>query len=182
MKKSTFLVLGVCSSLLLTGCDSPLKGEGGLLGNNYASYEVHLYDADFNHTEEIEAQYDSEGKLKRLELYMVFDQKTKQSDCDSWERSNLDAVDLNYDGVDAGCKITDKGAKVYYVMTDESLEDGYLKDGEDYDFDFEDVYYMFKTEEKAKETIDEYIEMCKENEVEYNDDNYVVIDGKKTGW
>lgn len=178
MKRNVFLILILCSLLIVTGCNNPFSKE-----DNYSSYEIHHYDTDFNHTEEIVAKYDSEGKLKKLEMYMVYDQIKEQSDCDEWEQRHSDIVDLTYPEVEISCTITNKGTKIYYVMTDKSLEAGYLTNNDDYySLDFTEMYIPFKDESSAKETIQKNIDNYKQQGIEYNDQNYVVIDGKKTGW
>ena len=64
-----------------------------------------------------------------------------------------------------------------------SIEDGYLseEDGH-YNFSLEYIYPKLKDEEMAKESVQELINMSKENNLEFNDQNYAVIDGVKTGW
>jgi len=152
MKKSVFLALSLCSLLLITGCENPLSEGGSENSSNssseYSLYEIHYFDEDFNHTEEIEAAYDKNGNLKKLEMYMVYPEITDDDGCNSWRRNYHDIVDLDYPGVEATCTITDKGGKLYYAMTDESLKAGYLSDeNENYRLDFENQYELLSYEE-----------------------------------
>lgn len=177
MKKVLLFTFGLCSLFLITGCGANENEE-----ENYSVYEWHSYDSTFKHTEDFIAKYDDNGNLKYLESITVWD-KEKNRSCDALNKTTSTYPDLKYEGVGFKCEMLDNGTKLSYYMTDKSIEDGYLseEDGH-YNFSLEYIYPKLKDEEMAKESVQELIDMSKENNLEFNDQNYAVIDGVKTGW
>lgn len=179
MRKKLFIISIFCSILILTGCGSSSNG-GKDNKDNYNVYEYHTYDNDFRHTEELEARYDkSTGKLKFLAMWLVW---TDRTSCEGFNYTKENTIDLTYPGVTGECTITDKGVKAYWSMTDESLEKGYLKDNEDWDFQLKYVYPDFETEEKAKAYLEDGIKYLKEQNIKPDEENYIIIKNEKVTW
>jgi len=180
-----FLLIGFCTILFLNGCDisSKEKVNDDIKDDdvNYSIYEFHLYDETFEHTEEVVAKYDENGKLKKFEFYQVYPEITATSACKYRDPKYADAEDLNYAGVEYKCSSDGNGMKLYFAMTDESIIDGYLE-LENSDFDLIDSYEFYDTEDHAKNTIQNEIDYLKSEGIKPSDKNYIIMDGKRIDW
>ncbi len=180
--KKYFLIILLCAVILVTGCSSSSEEEGGKGGaddSKYSVYELHYYDSDFKHTEEVEAKYDKDGNFKYLAIWLVW---TERTSCEGWEDSIKEVVDLTYPGVKAECTVTDKGIKALWSMTDESVKAGYLDGDENWRFNLEQVYPYFKTEKDANDYVEKSIESFKNDGIKPDDQNYVVVKGERVSW
>ena len=88
MKKGLIiLLLGV--GFMVIGCENKTKENAG---ENYKQYEIHFYDADFKHTEELEVYYDNDGNLKNIAAYYVYD-ASKNRNCQYMQKPKKDYKD-----------------------------------------------------------------------------------------
>lgn len=172
MKKRYLLGLTV-GMLLVTGC------SGGTSGEDYSSYEYHIYDETFKHTEDLVAKYDSTGKLVLFESYMIYDKRTDSNPCREFNSNIEDIVDLDYPGVTAKCTVDENGVKMYYSMTDKSVAKGYLKDDKDFKLPLKRTYEDIADEKMAKETFQKLLDRVREEEMVFDERNYIIIDDVK---
>lgn len=174
MKKSlllTFILLG--SLFVITGCGDNIENNED--DAKYSVYEMHLYDEDFKHTEELVAKYKEDGTIKYVETYVVWDDVRS---CESSINSNSKSEDLKYPDVKYTCTNEDGKTIVKWSMTDKSLDNGYLKDKKDFKSDLKYIYEDIKEEASLKKILEQQAEgLRKENK--FDERNYFVIDGKR---
>lgn len=173
-KKLCLFMVMIVGLVFITGCENPItkKEEGN--SENDAQYEIHLYDTQFKHTEEIEASYDSKGNLKTLAAYAVYDAAANA-------RCRTSEAKKNYKGAKNECtKNSDGSVKYYYYVTMESIQEGAL---EDKAFsDLSDLYEEVGTEEKMNAFIDDMVESLKELNTISDEKNYIIRNGEKINW
>lgn len=173
MKKGlTLSVLSLSAILMMTGC-------GGSNKDNYSNYEIHFYDADFGHTEEVIAQYKEDGSLKKLETLIVADERGTYT-CAQAQSEFKDSDDADYPEVTLDCKVDGEKISMKYTFTDKSLEAGYLKEDGDFLYSVRVNYEHMKDEKTAKEALEQQLEAFRnENIFEKDERNYIIIDGKR---
>lgn len=172
-KKLCLLTIMVGVFILLTGCENPIEKITG--GNKYQQYEIHFYDEDFKHTEELEVNYDKDGKLKDIAAYYVYDASANRN-CQYTKKPEKD-----YKNAKSECiENSDGSVKFYAYLTAEAIKDGALED--DAFSLIESAYDVFDTEEKMKSYIDSTIEELKNSNVEQDERNYIISNGEKVEW
>lgn len=178
MKKSLMVMsLLLCSIFIITGCEN---SQGENEDSKLSVYEFHYYDSDFNHTEEMVIKYNEEKKLAYAEAYWTLDDVGENASCDSVKSDFEESNDAKYKDVKMECKLSGKQMTVKYIITDESLKDGYLQnDDEYYQSYFYGGYDTFKEEETFKEYLESQVEYLRENNLFSDKRNYIVIDGEK---
>lgn len=183
MKKSLFIILGLCS-LLITGCGTE---NGKDEDKNLSVYEWHYYDETFKHTEDFIAKYDESGKLVKLES--IYDAKYPggQKYDEDYCKINLERLNkkfADYKGVTATCEMRDDSYVWNYSITDEAIEAGALDVENAYVYidPLVNIHPRVADETKVKETIQKLMDNAKNESAECNDINYAVIDGVKTCW
>lgn len=164
------LLLGV--GFMATGCENKTKEN---VGENYKQYEIHFYDADFKHTEELEVYYDNDGNLKNIAAYYVYD-ASKNRNCQYMQKPKKDYKDAKSECIEN----SDGSVKYYSYLTDESIKEGALEDSAF--MSVKSAYEEFDTEEKIKSYIDSLIEELKNSNTKSDDRNYIISDGKKVEW
>lgn len=171
MKKSLIILL-LCVGFMTIGCENKTKENDG---KNYKQYEIHFYDADFKHTEELEVYYDKDGNLKNIAAYYVYD-ASKNRNCQYMQKPKKDYKDAKSECTEN----SDGSVKYYSYLTDESIKEGALEDSAF--MSVKSAYEEFDTEEKIKSYIDSLIEELKNSNTKSDDRNYIISDGKKVEW
>lgn len=171
MKKSLIILL-LCVGFMTIGCENKTKENDG---KNYKQYEIHFYDADFKHTEELEVYYDKDGNLKNIAAYYVYD-ASKNRNCQYIQKPKKDYKDAKIECTEN----SDGSVKYYSYLTDESIKEGALEDSAF--MSVKSAYEEFDTEEKIKSYIDSLIEELKNSNTKSDDRNYIISDGKKVEW
>ena len=178
MKKSLMIIsLLLCSVFMITGCGNS-SGEND--DSKLSVYEFHQYDSDFDHTEEMVIKYNEEGKLVYAEAYWTLDDAGENASCDFVKNRFKTSDDAKYKDVKMECKLSGKQMTVKYIITDESLKDGYLQnDDEYYQSYFDGGYDIFKEEEIFKKYLENQIEYFREKNLFEDERNYIVMDGER---
>lgn len=178
MKKSLMIIsLLLCSVFMITGCENGL-GEND--DSKLSVYEFHQYDSDFNHTEEMIVKYNEEGKLVYAEAYWTLDDVGENANCDTVKNRFEESNDAKYKDVKMECKLSENQMTVKYIITDESLKDGYLQnDDEYYQSYFYGGYDIFNEEETFKKYLEDQVEYLREKKLFEDKRNYIVIDGER---
>lgn len=178
MKKFAFVVLASC--LFLTGC------EGDNIFSNdskddYSTYEYHYYDEDFKHTEDFIVKYDKNGNFKELKTIVLYDKDDRS--CPNKDYTVEDYPDLAYKDVSIKCTKDTNGVTYTASMTDESVKAGYLKnDDDDCILPLKYYYDDLSTEDKAETVFKKFVEEFKNNNIEKNSRNYIIIKGEEVNW
>lgn len=178
MKKNLMIIsLLLCSVFMITGCGiSSGKNDDSKL----SVYEFHYYDSDFEHTEEMVIKYNEEGNLVYAEAYWTLDDVSGNANCDYVKNRFEESNDVKYKDVKMECKLSEKQMTIKYIITDESLKDGYLQnDDEYYQSYFDGGYDIFNEEETFKKYLEDQVEYLRENNLFEDERNYIVIDGER---
>lgn len=173
-KKLCLFMTMVLGLVLITGCENPITNEGGSDSETTAKYEVHLYDKQFKHTEEIEASYDDKGNLETLAAYTVYD-AAANARCGT-SKPAKDYTDAKYECT----KNSDGSVKYYSYVTIKSIQEGALEDKVFSDLD--GLYEEIGTEEKMNTFIDDMVESLKESNTISDEKNYIIRNGEKINW
>lgn len=174
MKKSLVLMGLACSVFMITGCGNNEEKENV----NLSAYEIHMYDAEFKHTEELIAKYDDEGKLKYAEYITVYDRE--MTICSSRIEEWNETEDSKYEDVKYSCEAKDGKTTIKWSMTDKSLDNGYLSDDKTFKSALKSSYKSIKDEETAKKVWNERITEFRDLELfEADERNYIIMDGER---
>ena len=176
MKKSLMVMsLLLCSVFMVTGCGN---NSGEIDDSKLSVYEMHQYDAEFKHTEEIVAKFDDEGKLKYAEYITVYDYEITAcpTKIEQWNETE----DSKYEDVNYSCEAKDGKTTIKWSMTDKSLDNGYLSDDKTFKSRLKGSYERIKDEATAKETFEDQVTRFREEEIFGADErNYIIIDGER---
>lgn len=176
-KKELLLKMMIGGSILLTGCQSQNQSDEPDTSNEgkYRKYEIHLYDAQFKHTEELEVNYDQDGTVKNIAGYAVYDASAKKS-C-----KYAPKPEKEYTGAKSECTENSDGSLKYYnYLTDEAIQEGAFDDSA-----YSDVSYTYEevdTEEKMNALIDGIIDEFKKGDIQQDDTNYIIRNEVKVDW
>lgn len=178
MKRNLMIIsLLICAVFMVTGCENIL-GENN--DSELSVYEFHTYDTDFNHTEEMVVKYNDEGKLVYAEAYWTSDNFNKNYGCEYYENNFKEKNDAKYKDVKFECTMTEEQRTFKYIITDESLKDGYLQnEDETYLSYFSGSYDIIKEEKNFKEYLEEKVEYLRDNNLFADERNYIIIDGER---
>ena len=176
MKKVGGVVCGCAAALIMTGCSMPSKIGPVPVPFGKSKYEVHFYDNDFHHTEDLITEYKG-GKLTYMAYVTRYDQKKDKNGCDG-----KDYAEIDNELTKKTCKVQDNGTVITEVVKMNKYDD-FAKEREKYaESDEDKVYTRLKKESEAKKIFKKYEEQLK-NELEHSDENnYLVIDNKKITW
>ena len=176
MKKSLMVMsLLLCSVFMVTGCGN---NSGEIDDSKLSVYEIHEYDAEFKHTEEIVAKFDDEGKLKYAEYITVYDYEITAcpTKIEQWNETE----DSKYEDVNYSCEAKDGKTTIKWSMTDKSLDNGYLSDDKTFKSALKSSYKNIKDEETAKKVWNEQITKFRDENIFGADDrNYIVMDRER---
>lgn len=175
MKKLIVILFAVI--ILLTGCENK---EDNKEKDNLSVYEYHYYNKMAKSSNNYVAKYDEKGNFISLEITTIFDER---STCPNEFFKAEKYVDVTYPEVIATCSIVEGKQKLYYKMTNKSVENGYLKDeNKDFLLGLQYVYPDVENEKKAEEYFNKGIEIMKSENIKEDAQNYIVIKNKKVHW
>ena len=177
MKKVGGIVLGcAASAIMLTGCSMPSKIGPISVPGAKAKYELHYYDTDFNHTEDLITEYKG-GKLTYIAYVTRYDKRTDKTGC-----NGKDYAEEDRDLTKRTCKVQENGTVITEVVKMNKYDE-FAKEHDKYaENDEQKVYTRLKKESEAKKIFKKYEEQLK-NKLEHSDENnYVIIDNKKITW
>ncbi|MBE6154391.1 MAG: hypothetical protein E7163_02280 [Firmicutes bacterium] len=175
MKKRLMVISLLLCMVIVTGCGNNL---GKVDDSKLSVYEIHEYDAEFKHTEEIVAKFDDEGKLKYAEYITVYDRE--MTVCPTKIKQWNETEDSKYEDVKYSCEAKDGKTTIKWSMTDKSLNDGYLTDNKTFSSRLKGSYNNIKDEETAKKVWNEHITKFRdENLFAVDERNYIIIDGER---
>ncbi len=165
MKKGIILLVIMVICLCIAGC--------GDADNELVLYEKHVYNKEKLRQEETIVKYNGSGKLKYLELTMIYDKETNTVCPDTTV-----FADIKYKDVKFICSKNDDGTvKIVTSLTDNSIKDGYLKnDTNRLTIKYE--YNAVKSESKVRDIYKEQAEYLKNNGG-CDSKNYFIIEGEK---
>lgn len=177
MKKIGGVVLGcAAASFMLTGCTLPSKIGPIPVPGVKVKYETHIYDDDFNHTEELYTEYKG-GKLTYMAYVRRYDKQLDKTYCDG-----KDYAEKDNENTKMTCKVQSNGTVISEIVKmnryDEFAEerDKYASNDE------EKLYTRLKKESEAKKVFKKYEKEFKEHIEHSDENNYMVIANKKITW
>lgn len=144
-------------------------------GQDDKKYALQLYGENFHYTRGLEADYDEEGELKQIEVYLIYD-----SSAFMISNGGEDSAE-KYPGAKSTCTVNDDGSvKISNSLTSDSIEAGALADNAFYMVS--QIYDKIKTEEDIKAFFEEQAEFAKENGIPADETNYIIVNGKNIQW
>ena len=177
MKKIGGIALGcAAASLMLTGCSMPSKIGPFNVPGAKVKYETHMYDEDFQHTEELYTEYKN-GKLTYIAYVRRYDKKLDKTYCDGKDYAEQDG-----DYSKKTCKVQSNGTVISEIIKMDKYDEFAEKYDQYAESEEDKVYSRLKTEKEAKKIFKKYEEEFKK-QVEHSDENnYLVIANKKVTW
>lgn len=171
MKKVFLIFMGL---IILTGCN---KKEEQI--DNISVYEYHYYNEMAKSSNNYVAKYDEKGNFMSLEITTIFDER---SVCPNEFFKAEKYIDVTYPEVEATCTIVDGKQKLYYKMTNKSVENGYLSDeNKDFLLGLQYIYSDIVNEE-AEKYFNKGIENMKNENIKEDEQNYIIIKNKRIHW
>ena len=176
MKKVGGVVFGCAAALIMTGCSMPSKIGPVSVPFVKSKYELHYYDTDFNHTEDLITEYKG-GKLTYMAYVTRYDKKTDKNGCNGKDYAEEDRGTIT-----RTCKVQDNGT-VYTDIVKMDKFDEFAEEREKYIEDEEEkVYSRLKTESGAKKVFKKLEKQFKERVEHSDENNYLIINNKKITW
>lgn len=174
-KRKNRLLIILCILILVSLAFFLKSFISNLFGNDNKRYALNLYDENFQYTRGLEAFYNKKGELKSIDAYIIFDSSSFQIS------GRNDDTSSKYPESEISVIANDDGSvKVSNYVTSNSIEAGALEDNAFYML--KPLYEQVNTEKSMKTFLKEQLENAKENNINANEINYIVIKDKKINW
>lgn len=175
MKKKRIIgVIAGAGILILALVFMLALGGGRTHDGSERRYALNLYDEAVHYTRGIEAFYDDNGELIRVEIYIIYDDN-------SLGFSDSGGESDKYPEAASTCSLKDDGSvRISNFLTAKSIEAGALEDKAF--FMANSIYDKIKTEADFKAFLEDQARLAGENGTPSGGVNYIMINGKNVQW